>query len=109
MPLNDNDHKFAGDVLNASLNFLAILIAVITLLLAEYKAYYSDQEAAEKIHLALTGATYICTCVGILALFALYHLRSNRCNSVDILVWAFALIIASVTGGVVYLVHSLTP
>ena len=69
MPLNDKDHKFAGDVLNASLTFLAILIAVITLLIAEYKSDYPDQAAAEKIHIVLMATTYTTVYVGCIALY----------------------------------------
>jgi hypothetical protein len=109
MPLNDKDHKFAGDVLNASLTFLAILIAVITLLIAEYKSYYSDQAAAEKIHIVLMATTYTTVYVGCIALYALFHLRSDRFNSTTRLAWGFAAIIAAVTAGVIYLVNSLAP
>jgi hypothetical protein len=109
MALNDKDHQFATDVLNASLSFVAILFAVITYIAAEYKSNFSDELASKPIYAALCGATMVTVLSGVLALYALVCLRSSKCTTVSPLAWAFGGIIAAAIFGIPYSVFLLIP
>jgi hypothetical protein len=109
MALNDKDHQFATDVLNASLNFVAILFAVITFIAAEYKSSFSDESAAGPIYIALCGTTAVTFSSGVLAICALICLRWPRCNTVAPLAWAFGVIIIAAIFSIPYSVFLLIP
>lgn len=64
--LGEGDHKFATDVLNASLTFMSILVAVITLLVVEYKDVKPDPAIAEPIRDAVWGTTGVSVLAGSL-------------------------------------------
>jgi hypothetical protein len=104
--LNDRDHVFATDVLNASLTLMSILVAVITLLAVEYKGVQTDPIIAEPIRTAVIGATAVSFFAGVLALAALIYLRLGRW-SIAPLVWAFAVLIVIMTMGIVYVENAL--
>src|ERR1700730_16556881 len=103
--LNDRDHAIVTDVLNASLNLMSILVAVIALLVVAYKDVHYPSIAGP-IHLAIKGATGASCFSGFLALIALIHLPSGR-GYTSLLVWAFGALIAVMTMGILYVVNAL--
>src|ERR1700730_14352533 len=52
---DERDQTFARDVLNASLTLMSILVAVIAVLIIEYKRVYPDQAIAGPINKAVWG------------------------------------------------------
>jgi hypothetical protein len=103
--LTERDHKFATDVLNASLNLMSILIAVIALLFVAYKdAHYPPTVAT--IRCAIQGVTGASCFSGVIAFLALIHLRSGR-GRTSLLVWAFGALIVIITIGIVYVMVAL--
>jgi hypothetical protein len=109
MPLNSDDREVAKDIMNASLNFVAIMFAVITFIAAEYKANFSDENTAIVIYRALLGATWITFASGFLAFAALITLRVDFLNSINLLVWAFGALIFAATIGIPIFVFVLIP
>ncbi|MGJ0395224.1 MAG: hypothetical protein ACR65U_03200 [Methylocystis sp.] len=95
--------------MNASLNFVAIMFAVITFISAEYKANFSEESTANIIYRALIGATVITVASGFLAFMALIALRSNSFYSIKPLVWAFGALIVAATIGIPIFVFVLIP
>jgi hypothetical protein len=73
--LSERDHKFATDVLNASLALMSILVLVITFLFVEYKSVRTDPTIGEPIRKAVLGATGVSFFAGVLSLVALIYLR----------------------------------
>jgi len=104
--LDERDHVFATDVLNASLTLMSILVAVITVVAVEYKHAKIDATIAGPIREAVIGTTGVCVFAGVLALIALFQLRPGR-GSTTFLAWAFAGLIATMTLGIMYVVHAL--
>jgi integral membrane sensor domain MASE1 len=104
--LSERDHKFATDMLNASLTLLTILVAVITVLVVEYKRVYSDPTIAEPIYNAVMGTTGSSVLAGVIALLALIHMRSER-GSISYLMLAMGALIVIMTGGIIYDVDAL--
>jgi hypothetical protein len=104
--LDDRDHEFATIVLNASLTLMSILVAVITFLAVEYKGVQADPPLADPLWKAVMGTTVASVFAGVISLAALIYLRSGL-GKTAILTWAFGILIAIMTGGIVYLVREL--
>jgi hypothetical protein len=102
----DRDHKFATDILNASLTLMSILIAVITVLVVKYDEVKDYPAMAEPVRTAVIGTTLASTVAGAIAFGALTLLRSERWSTA-FLAWPFGLLIAGMTLGIWYVVYSL--
>jgi len=103
---DDQDHQFTADVLNASLILLSILVAVITFLAVEYKRHEGYEAVAEPIKKAVIGTAGASVFAGGISLAALIQLRSG-CRYAAPLAWAFGILIAVITAGVVYITSAL--
>lgn len=100
MPLGPEDRKFATDAFNASLTLMSILIAVITLLAAEYKRLQDDLPLAKGIQRAVNGTTAASIAAGAIALWALIQLRLDKGSTIP-LAWALGALIVSMMVGIV--------
>jgi len=99
--LDERDHKFATDVLNASLTLMSILVVVITFFAVEYKSARTYLPSGEPIHNAIVGTTLVSGYAGCIALVALIQVRSGRWRTSP-LAWAFGGLIVILTLGVLY-------
>lgn len=103
---DERDQTFARDVLNASLTLMSILVAVIAVLIIEYKVVYPDQAIAGPINKAVWGTTGASVMAGVIALLALIHLQSGR-GGTSYLMWPFGALILFMTAGTPYVVWEL--
>jgi len=104
--VNNPDHKFAADALNASLTLLSILVAVITIVAVQYKNVQSDVTLAGPVYRCLIGATGAATLAGIIAFLSLLHLRLSVIH-VNLLVWLFGVLIIVMVLGIIWTVRVL--
>ncbi|MGH6857528.1 MAG: hypothetical protein ACRECP_07800 [Methylocella sp.] len=104
--LDERDHAFVTEVLNASLSLMSILVAVIALLAVAYKDVQTSPMIAEPISKAIMGTSLASVFAGFLALAALCCLRLGR-GSASVLAWAFAAMIVIMMGGIIYVVNAL--
>jgi hypothetical protein len=104
--VNNPDHKFAADALNASLTLMSILVAVITVVAIEYKSVQSDPALANPVYLCALAATAAAALAGVIAFLSLLHLRLNIIH-VNILVWLFGILIIGMVFGIIWVVYVL--
>jgi hypothetical protein len=106
MAVNNPDHKFATDVLNASVAIMSILVAVIAIVAVEYKNVQSDPALANPVYWCVIGATAAAVFAGVISLLSLLHLRVSWIH-VSLLFWLFGILIVSMVVGIIWVVDVL--
>lgn len=101
-----NGPGLAAEILHASLALMSILVAVVTIIAVEYKTTQSDEALAWPIWWSLVGTTGATVCSGVLALVSLLYIHFGW-TSTGWLIAVFALLIAAISGGTVYVVMTL--
>jgi hypothetical protein len=100
------DHRFATDVLNASVAIMSILVAVIAVVAVEYKKVRSYPPLADPIYGCVFVATAAAVFSGFIAFLSLLHLRVNIVHA-RILAWFFGILIIWMVLGIVWVVWTL--
>jgi hypothetical protein len=103
VPDGERDHKFATDVLNASLILMSILVAVIAVLAVAYKNLQSDPRMAQPVYYSTIGTTAASVAAGVVAFLALLHIRLGAVGA-NVLAWLFGALILAIVIGTVWVV-----